>query len=245
MTAAGQKETADPARTFPMNERILVVDDEAIVTEVVERYLLREGYQVTIVRDGAAALEAVARDSIDLIVLDLMLPKIDGLDVCRRIRAESRVPIIMLSAKNEESDKILGLGLGADDYLAKPFSPRELVARIQAVLRRSAPIEPGDQLRFGSLKISPRGRIVENGNRQLDLTAKEFDLLYFLARNPGQVFSREQLLDQVWDYHFAGDVSTVTVNVRRLREKVEADPNRPRYIKTVWGVGYKFDSGTS
>ncbi len=228
-----------------MNERILVVDDEAIVTEVVERYLLREGYQVTVVRDGAAALAAVARDPIDLVVLDLMLPKVDGLDVCRRIRAESKVPIIMLSAKNEESDKILGLGLGADDYLAKPFSPRELVARVQAVLRRSAPIEPGDQLRFGGLKINPRGRIAENSGRALDLTAKEFDLLYFLARNPGQVFSREQLLDQVWDYHFAGDVSTVTVNIRRLREKVEADPNRPRYIKTVWGVGYKFDPGAS
>lgn len=229
----------------PRSERILVVDDEAIVTEVVERYLIREGYAVVVVRDGAAALDVVAREPIDLVVLDLMLPKIDGLETCRRIRAESRVPIIMLTAKNEESDKILGLGLGADDYVVKPFSPRELVARIQAVLRRagSTPAEPGDQLRYGGLKVNPRGRTVEVAGRRIDLTAKEFDLLYFLARSPGQVFSREQLLDQVWDYHYAGDASTVTVNVRRLREKVEVDPNRPRFIKTVWGVGYKFDPG--
>ncbi len=228
-----------------MKERILVVDDEAIVTEVVERYLIREGYTVVIARDGAAALDAVARDAPDLIVLDLMVPRVDGLEVCRRIRAESRVPIIMLTAKNEESDKILGLGLGADDYVVKPFSPRELVARIQAVLRRSAtaPLEPGDQLRYGGLKINPRGRTAEIAGRPIELTAREFDLLYFLARNPGQVFSREQLLDQVWDFHFPGDVSTVTVNVRRLREKIEADPNRPRYVKTVWGIGYKFDPG--
>ena len=230
-----------------MNERILVVDDEAIVTEVVERYLIREGYGVVVARDGILALELMAREPIDLVVLDLMLPRLDGLEVCRRIRADSRVPIIMLTAKNEESDKILGLGLGADDYLVKPFSPRELVARIQAVLRRagSVPAEPGDSVRHGGLRVNPKSRSVENAGRAIELTAKEFDLLYFLARNPGQVFSREQLLDQVWDYHFAGDVSTVTVNVRRIREKVETDPNRPRFIKTVWGVGYKFDPGSA
>jgi len=223
-----------------------VVDDEPIVTDVVERYLVREGYAVSVVRDGAAALEAIGRESVDLVVLDLMLPRIDGLEVCRRIRAESRVPIIMLTAKNEESDKILGLGLGADDYVVKPFSPRELIARIQAVLRRAGSVapEPGDLIRHGGLKVNPRSRSVENGGRAVELTAKEFDLLYFLARHPGQVFSREQLLDQVWDFHFAGDVSTVTVNVRRIREKLETDPNRPRYIKTDWGVGYKFDPGT-
>ncbi|HEY3109970.1 MAG TPA: response regulator transcription factor [Chloroflexota bacterium] len=228
-----------------MHERILVVDDEPIVTEVVERYLVREGYRVTVVRDGRAAIQAAAREAPDLIVLDLMLPGVDGLEVCRTIRAESKVPIIILSAKDEESDKILGLGLGADDYLAKPFSPRELVARVQAVLRRtrSAPPEPGDQLRYESLRINPKARAVELADRVVDLTAKEFDLLYFLARHPGQVFSREQLLDQVWDYHFVGDASTVTVHVRRLREKIEADPVRPRYVKTVWGVGYKFDPG--
>jgi DNA-binding response OmpR family regulator len=226
-----------------MNERILVVDDEPIVTEVVEKYLQREGFRVTVVRDGPAALAAAEAESPDLIVLDLMLPGLYGLEVCRRVRASSHVPIIMLTAKDEESDKILGLGLGADDYVAKPFSPRELVARIQAVLRRAAtrPPPPGDQLRYGALKISPGGRRVEVGERGVELTAKEFDLLYFLARNAGQVFSREQLLDQVWDYHFVGDASTVTVHVRRLREKIEPDPVRPRYVKTVWGVGYKFD----
>jgi DNA-binding response OmpR family regulator len=230
-----------------VNEKILVVDDEPIVTEVVERYLAREGFRVTVVRDGAAALAAAESDAPDLIVLDLMLPKVDGLEVCRRVRASSQVPIIMLTAKDAESDKILGLGLGADDYVAKPFSPRELVARIQAVLRRaqSKPPAPGDQLRYGTLKISPSGRVVEVGDRQVDLTAKEFDLLYFLARNAGQVFSREQLLNQVWDYEFVGDASTVTVHVRRLREKIEPDAVRPRYVKTVWGVGYKFDPATA
>jgi DNA-binding response OmpR family regulator len=226
-----------------VNERILVVDDEAIVTEVVQRYLIREGFTVSLARDGEAALEAARKEAPDLIVLDLMLPKVDGLEVCRTLRRESKVPIIILSAKDEESDKILGLGLGADDYVAKPFSPRELVARIQAVLRRSQASvpEPGDQVRHGDLKINPRGRTVEIAGKPAELTAKEFDLLYFLARNPGQVFSREQLLDQVWDYEFVGDASTVTVHVRRLREKIEADPVRPRYVKTVWGVGYKFE----
>ena len=158
-----------------MNEQILVVDDEAIVTEVVERYLIREGYGVNIVRDGPGALAAIARDPVDLVVLDLMLPRLDGLEVCRRIRSESRVPIIMLTAKNEESDKILGLGIGADDYIVKPFSPRELVARIQAVLRRagSSPAEPGDLIRHGALKVNPRSRLVENGGRTIELTAKE------------------------------------------------------------------------
>jgi DNA-binding response OmpR family regulator len=227
-----------------VNERILVVDDEPIVTEVVERYLLRDGYRVTLARDGEAGLAAARREAPDLIVLDLMLPKMDGLEVCRTLRRESKVPIIILSAKDEESDKILGLGLGADDYVAKPFSPRELVARIQAVLRRAqaAAPEPGDVLRHGDMRINPRARAVEIAGRPIDLTAKEFDLLYFLARHPGQVFSREQLLDQVWDWAYAGDASTVTVHVRRLREKIESDPVRPRYVKTVWGVGYKFES---
>jgi DNA-binding response OmpR family regulator len=223
--------------------KILVVDDEPTLVATLDYNLRREGHEVVIARDGEAALEQASQSQPDLVLLDVMLPKVDGLEVCRAIRAESKVPIIILSAKDEESDKVLGLGLGADDYVAKPFSPRELVARVQAVLRRSAtaPTEPGDQVRFGGLKISPKGRLVEIDGRAVELTAKEFDLLYFLARSPGQVFSREQLLDQVWDYHFAGDASTVTVHVRRLREKVEADPVRPRWVKTVWGVGYKFD----
>jgi DNA-binding response OmpR family regulator len=227
-------------------ERVLVVDDEPIVTEVVQRYLLREGYQVTVAADGETALKAARDDGPDLIVLDLMLPKLDGLEVCRILRTESSVPIIMLTAKGEESDKILGLGLGADDYLTKPFSPGELAARVKAVLRRThiapAAALAGDILKTGTLRINPRARAVERDGESLHLTAKEFDLLYFLARNAGQVFTREQLLDNVWDYEWYGDASTVTVHIRRLREKVEPNPMRPRYIKTVWGVGYKFES---
>jgi len=224
-----------------MKGRILVVDDERTIRDVVEQYLRREGYETVGLGDGEAAVVAAA--DADLVVLDLMLPKLDGLEVCRRIRAEREVPIIMLTAKSEEIDKLLGLGLGADDYLTKPFSPRELVARVQAVLRRAqaGPKQPGDVVQVGDLRISPKLRSVERSGRPLDLTAREFDLLLFLASNPGQVFTREQLLDRVWDYHFPGDTSTVTVHVRRLREKIEPDPVRPRYVKTVWGVGYKVD----
>jgi DNA-binding response OmpR family regulator len=226
------------------NGKVLVVDDEPIVSEVVQRYLAREGYEVSVARDGEAALEQAREQAPDLVVLDLMLPKLDGLEVCRRLRAESSVAIIMLTAKGEEFDRILGLGLGADDYLVKPFSPGELVARVKAVLRRTAasaaPLE-GEALRFGDLRIIPRARKVELHGKPAELTAKEFDLLHFLAKNAGQVFTREQLLDNVWDYAYYGDTSTVTVHVRRLREKVEPDPMRPRYVKTVWGVGYKFE----
>ncbi len=224
-----------------MKGRILVVDDERTIRDVVEQYLRREGYETVGLGDGEAAVVAAA--DADLVVLDLMLPKLDGLEVCRRIRAEREVPIIMLTAKSEEIDKLLGLGLGADDYLTKPFSPRELVARVQAVLRRAqaGPKQPGDVVQVGDLRISPKLRSVERSGRPLDLTAREFDLLLFLASNPRQVFTREQLLDRVWDYHFPGDTSTVTVHVRRLREKIEPDPVRPRYVKTVWGVGYKVD----
>ncbi|HEX5504373.1 MAG TPA: response regulator transcription factor [Thermomicrobiales bacterium] len=226
---------------------ILLVDDDAIVLDVVERYLLREGYDVRVARDGEAGLAAARDGRPDLIVLDLMLPGLNGLEVARRVRAESAVPIIMLTARGEETDKVLGLGLGADDYVTKPFSPRELVARIGAVLRRTSgelSRQAGDDdaaLRFGALRIDPRGRTVTRDGAPADLTAREFDLLAFLARHAGQVFTRQQLLDQVWDFEFYGDPSTVTVHVRRLREKIEPDPVRPRYLKTVWGVGYKFD----
>ena len=222
--------------------RILVVDDETIVTEVIERYLRREGYQVDVAADGQHGLDLARSLAPDLIVLDVMLPRLDGLEVCRRLRAESNVPIILLTAKGEETDKILGLGLGADDYVVKPFSPGELVARVKAVSRRTraVPSAEAGALRFGELRILPRQRAVEVADRPIDLTAKEFDLLHFLASHPGQVFTREQLLDQVWDYEYVGDASTVTVHVRRLREKVEPDPVRPRWVKTVWGVGYKF-----
>jgi DNA-binding response OmpR family regulator len=227
-----------------MASRILVVDDEPMVTEVVERYLLRDGFEVTTAADGDKALALAQTWGPDLVVLDLMLPGKDGLEVCRTIRRESRVPIIMLTARGEEADRIVGLEIGADDYIVKPFSPRELVARIKAVLRRSANTEDAataDLLRVQGLVINPRTRGVELNGTAAALTAKEFDLLYFLASHPSQVFTREQLMNQVWDYTFAGDSSTVTVHVRRLREKIEPDPLRPRYIKTVWGVGYKFE----
>ncbi len=227
--------------------KILVVDDEPIVTEVVGRYLGREGFEVTIAADGEEALALAQQWLPDLIVLDLMLPGVDGLEVCRTLRKESRVPIVMLTARGEEVDRIVGLELGADDYVVKPFSPRELVARIKAVLRRAAS-QPasqmqGDVIRFKEFSLNPRTRAVEVNSRAVELTAKEFDLLYFLAAHPGQVFTREQLMNDVWDYTYAAEASTVTVHVRRLREKIESDPVRPRFIKTVWGVGYKFEAG--
>lgn len=223
-----------------MHERILVVDDEAAVRDVVGRYLRREGYETLVAADGDEALR-LAGDA-DLVVLDLMLPRIDGIEVCRRLRATRNVPIIMLTARTEETDTIVGLGMGADDYVAKPFSPRELVARVQAVLRRTAtPPQSDDTIRIGDLRINPVTRTVHSNGAAISLTAREFDLLAFLARSPGQVFTREQLLDHVWDYHFAGDETTVTVHIRRLREKIEPDPERPRYVKTVWGVGYKLE----
>ncbi|MHB1135066.1 MAG: response regulator transcription factor [Chloroflexota bacterium] len=225
--------------------KILVVDDENIVREVVERYLAREGYQVSVAADGEAALRLARSERPDLVVLDLMLPRIDGLEVCRRLRAEGNLPIIMLTAKGEETDRIVGLTLGADDYMVKPFSPRELVARVQAVLRRaqhSPAAAPGrGAIDFPDLSLDLGRRAVEVRGRPVELTPKEFDLLVFLASNPNQVFSREQLLEQVWDYKFVGDTSTVTVHIRRLREKVEENPVQPRYLKTVWGVGYKFE----
>ena len=224
--------------------RILVVEDEPMVAEVVERYLRRDGHTVRVVHDGQAAMDAFDRFAPDLIVLDVMLPGIDGLEVCRRVRARAETPVIMLTARGEEIDKLLGLGLGADDYVTKPFSPRELAARVQAVLRRAGrrAEADGDTLRFGDLRINGRTRTVEDGRGPIKLTAREFDLLFYLAGHPGQVFTREQLMDAVWDYEFPGDAGTVTVHMRRLREKIEADPSRPRHLKTVWGVGYKFEA---
>jgi DNA-binding response OmpR family regulator len=227
-------------------EHILVVDDEPSIVEVVGLYLEREGYRVTVARDGKAALDAVRRERPDLIVLDLMLPNVDGLEITRRLRAHGDVaiPIIMLTAKGEEMDRILGLEMGADDYVVKPFSPQELVSRVKAILRRvTAAATLGDQraLAFGPLAIDPRNRSVTLTGQECGLTAREFDLLYFLARHPRQVFTRTQLLDQVWGYEYYGDDSTVTVHVRRLREKIEEDPSQPRWVQTVWGVGYRFE----
>ena len=225
--------------------RVLVVDDEPMVTEVVERYLIRDGFDVSTADDGDVALALAQTWAPDLIVLDLMLPGKDGLEVCRTLRRDSSVPIIMLTARGDETDRIVGLEIGADDYIVKPFSPRELVARIKAVLRRSTTqadaATSNDLLRFPGLTINPRTRAVEVNGKSASLTAKEFDLLHYLASHPEQVFSREQLMNDVWDYTFAGDASTVTVHIRRLREKIEPDSLRPRYVKTVWGVGYKFE----
>lgn len=227
-------------------EKVLLVDDEPVVIDVVSRYLVLDGYDVASAQDGIAALSTFRAWQPDLVVLDLMLPLLDGLEVCRTVRKESQTPIIMLTARGEEADRVVGLELGADDYVVKPFSPRELVARIKAVLRRvTGPSASGIQregLRIGDVNINPASRTVEVRGKPLALTAKEFDLLFFLASHTGEVFSREQLMDHVWDYEYAADASTVTVHVRRIREKIEADPMRPRLLKTVWGVGYKFEA---
>jgi DNA-binding response OmpR family regulator len=243
----GEAGTKEPGER-PMPARVLVVDDERVVTEVVERYLQREGYEVSLAFNGAEALRLAQEWVPDLVVLDLMLPVMDGLEVCRRLRQDSQIPIIMLTARGEETDRVVGLELGADDYLVKPFSPRELVARVKTVLRRTsaAPVQSASgALRFGTLTVNPQTRVVTLQGERVRLTAKEFDLLWFLASHPGQVFTREQLMDRVWDYTYAADPSTVTVHIRRLREKVESDPVKPRYIKTVWGVGYKFEGPNS
>lgn len=237
--------TEHPARSAAPAPLVLIVEDEPTVAEVVAQYLRREGYEVELAADGPTAMTLLERRQPSLAILDVMLPGgIDGFELCRHLRAGSHTAVIMLTARTEEIDKLLGLGLGADDYMTKPFSPRELVARVKAVLRRtSESLLTGqeDGISFGPLHINARMRTVRNGARPVELTAREFDLLHFLASHPGQVFTRDQLLDAVWHYDFPGEHSTVTVHVRRLRAKVEEDPSRPRHLKTVWGVGYKFD----
>jgi DNA-binding response OmpR family regulator len=222
---------------------VLVVDDEPIVREVVVRYLRREGFRTLEAGDGNGARELLERDLPNLVVLDLMLPGMDGLDLCRWIRARSSLPVIMLTARGEEADRIVGLELGADDYVTKPFSPRELAARVRTVLRRaSAPVLGQARLSFDGLEIDASTHEVLKRGRPVRLTAREFELLWFLASHPRRVFSRSQLMDRVWGYEAALDTGTVTVHVRRLREKIEDDPSRPRYLETVWGVGYRFCS---
>jgi len=229
-----------------MGQRILVVDDDPTVSDVVRRYLERAGYDVVLAADGGAALEAARRTSPDLVVLDLMLPGMDGLEVCRRLRSgPSGVPIVMLTALGEEADRVLGLQLGADDYVTKPFSPRELVLRVQSVLRRAGASASdsktaGDVLIDGDLVVDPARRVATRAGTELALTVREFDLLVYLMSHPGRAFRRAELLEAVWGWTF-GDQSTVTVHVRRLREKVEDDPANPRRIVTVWGVGYRYE----
>lgn len=222
--------------------RILVVDDEPMVLEVVTTYLERDGYQVTTASNGAEAVAAISESRPDLVVLDVMLPEIDGFDILGRIRRSSDTPVILLTARTEETDRVLGLELGADDYVVKPFSPRELAARVRSVLRRAQPRRAGEVLEFDDLRIDGISREVSLGGEVVATTPKEFDLLVFLAGSPRQVFSRAQLLEQVWDSSADfQDPSTVTVHVRRLRQKLEADAENPRWLHTVWGVGYRFE----
>jgi len=231
---------------------VLVVDDEPTIGEVLARYLERAGYRTRVASDGPRALALSAAHPPDLVVLDIMLPGIDGLEVMRRLHEPTGAPrarVILLTARGREAERIVGLRRGADDYVVKPFSPGELVARVEAVLRRSAATATVDELEHGprpaiefdGLRIEPATRRVQAGEREVALTAREFDLLAFLARNRGQVFSRDRLMELVWQLPDYTDSSTVTVHIRRLRAKIEPDPERPRFIQTVWGVGYRFE----
>jgi DNA-binding response OmpR family regulator len=229
----------------PVAARVLIIEDDDTVAEVVGRYLAREGYDVEIESDGAAGLDRALSDPPDIVVLDLMLPSLGGLEVCKRIRTAAPVPVIILTALGEETDRIVGLELGADDYVAKPFSPRELTARVKAVLRRAnGPLSASSGapavLRAGALQVDVPAHEARLDGELVALTAKEFDLLAYLMEHPRRAFRREQLLEQVWGFSY-GDTSTVTVHIRRLREKIEADPSAPRYVCTVWGVGYRFE----
>jgi DNA-binding response OmpR family regulator len=224
--------------------RVLIVDDEPMVRDVLTRYLTRSGFIAESAGDGEAAIAAFDASRPDLVLLDLMLPRVDGFSVFRSIRARAATPVIMLTARGEETERIAGLELGADDYVAKPFSPREVVARVQAVLRRQIAQDGApkkDRLVFDDLEIDGVSRDVRVRGQVVTLTPKEFDLLYLMASSPRTVFTRSELLDELWDLAFEGDPSTVTVHVRRLREKIERDPSKPRRLATVWGVGYRFE----
>ncbi len=225
------------------NGSILVVEDEPSIGEVVSLYLRRAGYRVTVARDGQEALDLLQQRLPDLVILDLMLPGVDGTEITRWLRGHGDTPLIMLTARKAEADRIAGLEMGADDYVVKPFSPQELVSRVRAVLRRTRPAaDPAEQpVAFGRLAIEPLARAVTVDGQPCPLTAREYDLLWLLARHPRQVFTRDQLLDRVWGSSDYIDPSTVTVHVRRLREKIETDPAKPQHIVTVWGVGYKFE----
>jgi two-component system, OmpR family, response regulator ResD len=228
-----------------MKQHILIVDDEAGVRDVVSRYLEREGYAVSSAGSGPEALHIVETEpDLSLVVLDIMLPGLDGVTVLKRIREKNAVPVILLSARTDETDRISGLESGADDYVPKPFSPRELVSRVKAVLRRvpagtRPEVAREKPITVGTIELDPNTRQVNISNKHIELTAKEFELLWFLMRHPKQVFTREQLLEQVWGFAEFIDISTVTVHMHRLREKIEADPKKPRLLATVWGVGYR------
>lgn len=227
-----------------MSDRILVVEDEAIVAEVVERFLRREGYETMIVGDGREALSALGAFIPDLIVLDVMLPEIDGLEVCRQVRSRGETPIIMLTARGEETDKVLGLGLGADDYVTKPFGFLELMARAEALLRRAAGHgATSDRFEFGDVRVDFLKAEAHKGDREIGLSARELHLLRYFIRHPGEAISRERLLDAVWGYEKAPVTRTVDMHVAKLRKKIEDDPQNPCYILTVHRIGYKFTGG--
>lgn len=226
--------------------RILVVDDDPKILKALDQALRQEGYDVSRATDGEEALRLARELKPDLVVLDIMLPKMDGFEVCAQLRGLGTTPVLILSARGEEMDKVVGFNVGADDYLTKPFRLTELVLRVRAILRRTQPVAPGapaDErpLRFREMEINRAGRAVTIRNKHIDLTPKEFDLLWLLASHPGHVFSRDALLQRVWHSDYVGDEAALTVCVRRLREKVETDPGHPEYVKTVWGIGYKFE----
>lgn len=227
-------------------KRILVVDDDPKILKALDQALRKEGYEVFRAADGEEALQIARDEDPDLIVLDIMLPKLDGFEVCAKIRALNNVPVLILSARGEEMDKVVGFNVGADDYITKPFRLSELVLRVRAILRRSTVSEPdhasdGTPIRFRDMEINRAARYVTVRTKQVELTPKEFDLLWLLASHPGNVFSREAILQRVWHSDYTGDEAALTVCVRRLREKIELDAGNPEYIKTIWGIGYKFE----
>lgn len=232
-----------------MSKSILIVDDENSIRDVCERYLKREGYRVMNAGDGIEAITQWKENQPDLIILDLMMPKKTGWQVCEEIRETDDVPIIMLTARGEEMDRLMGLTMGAEDYITKPFSPRELVLRVKSIFRllerndvKDSKEQTKAAVKAGNLEIDDVTRTVSIYHKPIELTAKEFDILWLLVTHPRQVFSRSQLLEKVWEIDFEGDTTTVTVHIRRLREKIEDNPSQPKLLKTVWGVGYKFES---
>lgn len=231
---------------MPQTRRILVVDDDPKILKALDQALRQEGYDVSRAADGEEALRLARELKPDLVVLDIMLPKMDGFEVCAQLRELGSTPVLILSARGEEMDKVVGFNVGADDYLTKPFRLTELVLRVRAILRRTQPVAPGEladerPLRFREMEINRAGRTVTVRNKHVELTPKEFDLLWLLASHPGHVFSRDALLQRVWHSDYVGDEAALTVCVRRLREKIESDPGHPEYVKTVWGIGYKFE----
>ncbi len=225
-------------------EKVLIVDDEKEIRELIRDYLDVEGFKVQMANDGKEAIEKFESDNFDIVILDIMLPKIDGMEILKIIRGKSNIPVMMLSAKKSDVDKVLGLGLGADDYMTKPFSPKELVARIKAQLRRYNEFSNSqfnkNILEFKNLKIDLDGYNVYLNDEKIQMSAKEFEILKYLALNPERVYSREQIFNQIWGFNEYGDINTVTVHIRKIREKIEEDSSNPEYIETVWGVGYKF-----